>query len=189
MGTEIVFVLILPIAGLCLLAAVFLWSRAAKVRCEAVSLSMKDYGPLFAGFTVSMVSLAVLTYLASYAEFTALVHQGFYTEAQRPVYLPRRVVGQAIINLVFLLPTICFVVVPLTVWLIRRERLTFKNIGFFAILGWFVLSFVGWVSSYKVATPLYSFPSFLQSMALPVLLYGLPIPVTALWLFSPKKQA
>lgn len=189
MGTEIVFVLILPIAVLCLTAAVLLWSRVAKMGCTAGNRSLKAYIPLFAGFTVSMASVAVLTYLACYADFTSLVQEGFYTEAQRPLYLPARVVVQAIVELVFLLPTISFLVVPLTIWLIRRERLTFKGIGLFAIVGWVVLSLVGWIFSYTAVAPSYSLSSLLQSTAIPVLLYGLPIPVAALWLFSPKRQA
>src|SRR6266542_550519 len=168
MGTEIVFVLILPIAVLCLPSAVLLWSRVAKMGWEARSGPLKAYVPLFAGFAVSMAGLALLTYIECYADFTSLVQQGYYTEAQRAVYLPRRVVGQAIVELVFLLPAIAFVVVSLTTLLIRRGRLTFKGIGLFAIIGWFALSIVGWVFNFATITPPYSFPSFLESTVLPV---------------------
>jgi hypothetical protein len=150
---------------------------------------LKVYVPLFAGFAVSMAGLALLTYIECYADFTSLVQQGYYTEAQRAVYLPGRVVGQAIVELVFLLPAISFVVVPLTTWLIRRARLTFRGIGLFAIIGWFALSLVAWVFNFATITPPYSFPYFLESTAIPVLLYGLPIPVAAIWLPRRKSQA
>src|SRR5579884_2096442 len=143
LGTEVVFVLILPIAVLCLPAAVLLWSRVAKVGWGARSGPLKAYVPLFAGFAVSMAGLALLTYIECYADFTSLVQQGYYTEAERAVYLPRRAVGQAIVELVFVLPAISFVVVPLTTLLINRRRLTFKDIGQLAILGWLALSLVG----------------------------------------------
>ncbi|RYE68396.1 MAG: hypothetical protein EOP17_06245 [Rhizobiaceae bacterium] len=188
MGTEIVFVLILPIAVLCLLAAVFFWSRVATVEWGARSGPLRAYVPLFAGFAVSMAGLALLTYIECYADFTSLIQQGYYTEAERGLYLLRRVVGQAIVTLVFLLPAISFGVVPLTTWLIRRGRLTFKDIGLFVIIGWFALSLVGWVFNFAIITPPYSFPSFLGSTAIPVLLYGLPIPVAALWLFRPRAR-
>jgi hypothetical protein len=162
MGTEIVYVLILPIAVLCLLAAVSFWSRVAKEGWEARSGRLGTYVPLFAGFAVSMAGLALLTYIERYADFIYLVQQGYYTEAERGLYLPRRVVGQAIVTLVFLLPAISFGVVPLTTWLIRRRRLTFKDIGLFAIIGWFALSLLGWVLSFA-ETPSFSFPSFLVS--------------------------
>src|SRR5947209_1899237 len=134
MGTEIVFVLILPIAALCLPTAVFLWSRVAKMEWGASSGPLRPYVPLLAGFAVSMAGLALLTYIECYADFTSLVQQGYYTEAERAVYLPRRVVGQAIVKLVFLLPAISFVVVPLTTWLIKWGRLTFRDIGLLAII-------------------------------------------------------
>ena len=117
MGTEIVFVLILPIAALCLPAAALLWSRVVKMRWGATSGPLKAYVPLFAGFAVSMVGLALVTYIECYADFTSLVQQGYYTEAERAAYLPGRFVGQSIVELVFLLPAISFVVVPLTTWL------------------------------------------------------------------------
>jgi hypothetical protein len=185
MGTEIVFVLIFPVAAVCLLASLLLWTPVAKMGWKTKSGRLKAFVPLVAGFAVSMVGLALLTYIESYADFTSLVQQGYYTEAQRAVYLPGRVVGNAIVQLVFLLPVISFVVVPLTTWLIRRNRLAFKGIGLLAILGWFALSLLGWVLNVATITPPYPFPSFLESMAIPVLLYGLPIPVAAFWFLPP----
>ena len=188
MGTEIVFVLILPIVALCLPAAVLLWSPVAKMELEASSRPLKAYVPLLAGFAVSMAGLALYTYIECYADFTSLVQQGYYTEAERAVYLPRRAVGQAIVELVFVLPAISFVVVPLTTSLIRRGRLTFRGIGLRAVIGWFALSLVG-SNFYLEVTPPYPFPSFLESTAIPILLYGLPIPVSAIWLLRPKSDA
>lgn len=187
MGTEIVFVLILPTAAVCLAAAVLLWSRVAKMERRAGRGPLKAYLPLMAGFAVSMGGLALYTYIECYADFTALVQQGYYTEAERAVYLPGRAVGQAIVELVFVLPAISFVVVPLTTWLIGRGRLTFKEIALLASIGWVALSLVGSIF-YFALTP-YSFLTFLESTAIPVVLYGLPIPLAAIWLLAPKSQA
>jgi hypothetical protein len=148
---------------------------------------LKAYVPLFAGFAVSMVGLAFLTYVEGDLEFTALVQQGYYNEVQRAEYLPRRMVGAAILQLVFLLPVISFVVVPLTSWLVRRRRLTFRGVGLFAIVGWLALSMLGWLISLVTFTPLYPFPSYLGFTVAPVLLYGLPIPIAAMWL--PRSNA
>jgi hypothetical protein len=188
MGTEIVFVLILPIAVLCLPAAVLLWSRVAKIGWGSSSGPLKAYVPLFVGFAVSMVSSGLITYIECYADFTSLVQQGYYTEAERAVYLPRRVVGQAIVELVFLLPAISFVVVPLTTWLIKRARLTLKSIGLLATAGWLALSLVGWIFNLTTIVPPYSLPSFLGSTVIPILLYALPIPVAALWLLPRRTR-
>jgi hypothetical protein len=189
MGTEIVFVLILPIAGFCLPAAALLWSQAAKTGWGASSGPLKAYVPLLAGFAVSMVGLALYTYIECYADFTSLVQQGYYTEAERAVYLPRRWVGQAIVELVFVLPAISFVVVPLTTWLIRRGRLTFKHVGLLSIIGWFTLSLVGSIFNLAIISPPDSLPDLLVSSPIPVLLYGLPIPMAAIWLLPPKGHA
>jgi hypothetical protein len=188
MGTEIVFVLILPIAALCLPAAVLFWSRAAKMERGGRSGPLKVFVPLFAGFAVSMAGLALLTYIECYADFTSLVQEGYYTEAERATYLPGRFVGQAIVELVFVLPAISFVIVPLTAWLIRRGRLTFKEVGRFAIVGWFALSLVAWIVSSGI-TPPHSFSSVLGLTAIPVLIYGLPIPIAAIWLLRPWTDA
>lgn len=185
MGTEIVFVLILPIAVLCLSIAVLFWTRVSKVEWEPRAGPLGAFAPLLVGFAVSMVGLALVTYVDGDADFTSLVQQGYYTEAERSIYLPRRLVGQAIVTLIFLLPAICFVVVPLTAWLIRRGRLTFKDIGQFAIMGWLVLSLAGWLVSFGM-TPRYSLLSFLVSTPIAVVLYGLPIPVAARWLLRPS---
>jgi hypothetical protein len=188
MGTEIVFVLIVPIAALCLPAAVLLWSRVPKMKWGATSGPLKAYVPLLAGFSVSMIGLALVTYIECYADFTSLVQQGYYTEAERAAYLPGRFVGQSIVELVFSLPAIAFAVVPLTTWLIRRGRLTLKGIGLLAIIGWLVVSLVGWLLNLAI-TPSYSFQAVLGSTAIPVLLYGLPIPVAATLLRRRTNQA
>lgn len=189
MGTEIVFVLILPIAALCLAFTVWLWSRVAKMERGARSGPLKAYVPLLVGFAVSMAGLAFITYIEGYADFTSLIQQGYYTEAQRAVYLPGRLVGQAILQIVFVLPAISFVVVPLTTWLIRRDRLSFKRVGLFAVTGWLALAIVGWLINLGIIAPAYSLPSFLISTAAPVLLYGLAIPIAAIWLLPSKRQA
>ena len=189
MGTEIVFVLILPIAVVCLSAAVFFWSSVAKIGWAGKRGPLKAYAPLFAGFLASMTAVAILSYIESHALFTYLIEQGYYTEAQRALYLPRRVAGHAIVQLIFLLPIIAFVVVPLTAWLIRADRLTLKAIGLFAVSGWVALLLLGWLLNLATSTPSYPMPTFLTSTAIPVLLYGLPIPLAAFLLLRSERIA
>lgn len=176
MGTEIVFVLIYPIALGCLLAAIWCWSSLAKVYPRGEIGIMRLFLPLVAGFAVSMLGLALLSYIYGYADFTELIREGYYTEAERPVYLPGRLVGRAIVDLVFVLPAICFVVIPLTTKLIRKHRLTWVGIGLRALAGWAGLLVVGYLMSSSALFAL------LADTALPVLIYGLPIPIAALLL-------
>jgi hypothetical protein len=47
---------------------------------------------------------------------------------------------------------------------------------------------LGWVTNLTLVIPPYSFPSFLTSTAIPLLLYALPIPVAAIWLLPRKSR-
>jgi len=186
MGTEIVFVLIFPVAALCLAAAGFFWFRASRLEQSALGGVIRAYLPLIFGFATSIAGLAVLSYVSSAANFTALIQQGYYTEAERSIYLPTRVVGQAILSAVFVLPAICFVVVPLTVSLIKKNRLTFKWIALYTAAGWLAVSLLGWLlNSVTFIHPL-SLLTVLASTAPPLLIYGLPIPVATLLFFKAK---
>lgn len=143
---------------------------------------MLAYLPLAAGYGISILGLAVLTYITSDATFTELIQQGYYTQAERSLYLPRRIVGSAILNSVFVLPAISFVVVPLTARLGRKRRLTLKWIALYALAGWLALSLLTWFlsagSMVDPLSPIYT----MGYMATPVATYGLPIPLMALLL-------
>jgi len=182
MGIEIVFVLIYPIALICLPAAIWFWSSVAKVDHPSRIEHLQAYAPLLIGFAVSMGGLALLTYAECEANFTSLINEGYYTEAQRPVYLPGRISGQAIVNLVFVLPIICLGVIPWTARLIRTGRLRLGGIGIRAMIGWVGLSLIGWLFNLGVTIRPYPLVHFLKSDAIPVLIYGLPVPVAALLL-------
>jgi hypothetical protein len=185
LGIEIVFVLIYPVALICVLAAFWFWF--AVVKTEQLTIGyVGGFVPLIVGFVISMAGLALLTHTERAANFTWLVEHGYYTESQRPVYLPRRVVGQAIVNLVFVLPATCFIVIPCTMRLIRTRRLTLGAIGLRAVIGWIALSLVGWLLNLRTIVPPYELSVFLKSTVVPVLIYGLPIPLAALWFFRRK---
>ena len=176
MGTEIVFVLIYPVAAVCLAAAIFFWFRVVPLTGGAI----RAYLPLALGYGISMLALAVLSYVNGDATFTELIRQGYYTEAERPLYLPRRIVGAAILNLVFVLPAISFIVVPLTVRLIKKNRLTLKWIARYALAGWLVLLLLGWLLSAGTMVDPFNLVYVMGYTATPVAIYGLPIPFMAL---------
>lgn len=176
MGTEIVFVLIYPVAAACLAAAVFFWSKIAS----SVGEPVRAYLPLAIGYGISIFGLAVLSYANGDATFTDLIQQGYYTEADRSLYLPRRVVGSAILTSVFVLPAISFIVVPLTASLIRKGRLTLKWIALYALVSWLSLSLLGLLLSARTMVDPFALPHVMGYTATPVIIYGLPIPLMAL---------
>jgi hypothetical protein len=176
MGTEIVFVLIYPVAAACLAAAVFFWFKIAS----SVAEPTRAYLPLAIGYCISIFGLTVLSYVNGDATFTDLIQQGYYTEAERSLYLPRRVFGSAILSLVFALPAISFIVVPLTVRLIRQGRLTLKWIALYALVSWLLLSLLGLLLSARTMADPFGLTFMLGHAATPVIIYGLPIPLVAL---------
>lgn len=186
MGVEVVFVLIYPVVLICVPAAFLFWWFAVA-RAEQPALI--GYVPLIVGFAVSMAGLALLTYVERATDFTWLVEHGSFREAQRSEYLPRRVVGEAIVHLVFVLPAISFVVIPCTVRLTRTGRLTLRAIGLRAVIAWGVLSLVGWLLNVHTIIPSYPLSYFMKSAVAPVLIYGLPIPLATLWFFRRKWTA
>ena len=148
---------------------------------------MQAYLPLAMGYSISLLGLAALTYVNSDAMFTELIRQGYYTEAERALYLPRRVVGSAILVSVFVLPTISFVVVPLTARLIRTRRLTIKWITLYSLAGWLILLLLGWLLSAGTMVDPFSLIHVMGYTAAPVAFYGLPIPLMTL-LFLRKER-
>jgi hypothetical protein len=187
MGTEIVFVLIYPVALICVVAAIWFWLGVAKTKQSTISGRARAYLPLIAGLTVSMAGLTLLAYIDGSADFTSLIQQGYYTEAERSLYLPRRIVGQAILSLVLVLPLICLVVTPMTATLIKTHRLNLGRICVRLVIGWVAFSFIGWLLSLGISPP-YSLFDMLSSTAVPMLIYGLPIPLAALMFFRRKQR-
>jgi hypothetical protein len=188
MGVEVVYVLIYPIALISTLAAGLFWFIAVKAEQKFTKIGyVTGYVPLIVGFVVSMAGLVLLAYIDRVQNFTWLAEHGYYTESQRPLYLPRRIVGQIILDLFFVLPPISFAVIPCTVRLIRTRRLTFAAIGLRAAIGWIVLSVVGWVFTLNF-TPHDNLLYFMKVSFIPVLIYGLPIPLAALGIFRWKSK-
>jgi hypothetical protein len=184
MGVEIVEIIIVPEVLICLLAAFLFWLAAVRTVQQPTAIGYTlGFVPLIAGFAVSMVSLTLLTYIESAAAFTWLVQHGHYTESDRALYLPNRVVGQLVVNLVFVLPIICFIVVPCTMRLIRISRLTLRAIALRAAVGWIALALVNELFNLGVFTPPYALSDILTHTGFAVLISGMPIPLAALWLF------
>ena len=178
MGTEIVFVLIYPVAAVSLVAAIYFWIRIVPL----IGGAMPAYLALAVGYGISIMGLVFLTYINSEQTFTELIRQGYYIEAERSLYLPRRIVGSAILNSVFVLPAISFVVVPLTARLVRKGRLTLKWIGLHVLAGWLALSVLGWFLSVGSMVDPFSLIYAMGYTASPMAIYGLPIPLVVLLL-------
>jgi hypothetical protein len=180
MGTEIVFVIIIPVALFCVSIAVWSWFCIASENQSSVLGRIAAYVPILAGFVVSLICLTFLTCFECYADFTTLIEEGYYTENQRAVFLTSRVIGQEIVNLLFVLPFICLLIVPLTARLIRKNKLNLKALFAYAMIGWVSLSLVGWLFNIAYIEPPYAMSYFFRSAGVPILAYGLPIPIAVI---------
>lgn len=183
-GNQLFFVLIVPIALVCAAAALWFWFPL--VQDSHAKNYARVYLPLAVGFAVSMVCIAALTYVESAANFSSLVKMGRYTETQWSEYMPMRIVTQAVLNLVFVLPAICFAVIPMTVKLVKAKRLTLRLIGVRALIGWLALCIIGWVLFLHTTDPR-ALMVFSLSTLIPVVICAVPIPLAALVFFRRRE--
>jgi len=135
-----------------------------------------------------MATLILFTYIGCDADFTSLVRQGYYTEAERSVYLPGRISGQAIVNVVFALPIICFAVIPWTANRIKSDKLNWTTIGVRTLIAWLTLSLLGWAWSFGGVNASYFFTQILPTTAGIIVICGLPIPIAALAFTSHRRH-
>ncbi len=185
MGNELIYVLIVPIAAVCVLAAIFFWLPLAQGEDADSKVGVRAYIPLTIGFAISMLCVALLTYLESAANFSWLIEHGRYTEFQWSDYMPGRITTQAILNLVFVLPAISFAIVPMTVKLVKLRRLTLRLIGLRVLIGWLALTLIGWlVFLHKVQ--LAAVLVFSLATLIPVVISAVPIPLAALLYFRAR---
>jgi hypothetical protein len=159
MGGEIFSYIFYPEIIICLLTAFLFWFFSLKADHPTMIGLMTGYLPLITGFAISMAGLALLTVWTS-EDLTS-----------------------ALMQLVFVLPPMCFVVIPCTARLLRTHRLTLYAIGLRAGIGWLTLMPIGWLLRLGVIIPPYSLLGSMKSNIAAVLIYGLPIPLTSLWFF------
>ncbi len=182
MGNDLFFVLVFPIALVSVLAAIWFWYPLTQTQQAPFKNHLRVYAPLAIGFFISMVCIALLTYFESAANFSSLVARGSYTDSQWAEYMPGRVATQAVLNLVFVLPAMSFAIVPMTVKLLKAQRLTLRTIGLRALIGWLALCVIGWVL-FLHTVQVQALLVFSLSTLIPVVICALPIPVAALVFF------
>lgn len=187
MGNELLYVLIVPIALVCVLAAMWFWFPLAQSDDATSKIDFRGYIPLAIGLAVSMLCVAFLTYLESAANFSWLVDHGRYTEFQWSDYMPGRIATQAVLNLTFVLPAISFAVIPMTVKLVKLRRLTLRLIGVRVLIGWLALCVIGW-AAFLHNVQLAAVLVFALATLIPVVICAVPIPLAALLFFRRRTQ-
>lgn len=133
--------------------------------------------PYAAGYLGSLAGLAILTLGTAYFEFNNRVAAGLLEESQRWQIVPGWSGYIAIISLIFLLPLTGFFGVPISAFLLRRNRLNLRNIvGVLALL-WLALASVSWSlpgNEWQRKHRLESFTSILTGLVPGIVLVALP---------------
>ncbi len=189
MGIEIVFDLIIPVALVCLALGVWRWRSVGEPRGGGSGARLSAYLPLAFGLLMALAGLSLTTYVLCDADFTDLVRQGHYAEAERAIYLPRRVVGQLIVNLVFALPIIAFIIIPWTCRVVADRRLSLATVGLRVAMAWSVISALALLAG--LGGPWQRFDPLVYAavVAMPFFMCGLPIPLMAKWWFGSDMPA
>ncbi|MBV8034944.1 MAG: hypothetical protein JOY88_07750 [Pelomonas sp.] len=92
-----------------------------------------------------MIGLAVISFGSAYFEFSNRVASGALKEAERWTIVPGWSIYLAVLSLLFVLPLIALVGVPLSALLLRLRRLTYPVIAGGTTAFWLALSCLLWM--------------------------------------------
>lgn len=189
MGTEIVFALIYPIAILSLAVAARSWRAVADRGNPGLPRRIVNFSPVIGGLLVSLIGLLIIEYFDTAADLSSLIQQGYYTEAEGVLYFSRRYEGNVYAGLFFVLPFVCCLVVPICAKLVLAQRLSWQIVLIYSVVGWFVLSLLGWLLNLASFTPPISLWNVLGSVGRSMIVYGSPVPVAALLAFGQQVKS
>jgi hypothetical protein len=104
--------------------------------------AFKSFGmrPLAAGYAAALVGLALLNFASSYREFTTRVERGVFEEAGRWTIVPGWTLYTFVLSLIIVLPLLGLVAVPIAAKLLKRRRLTSRNMAVVLGIAWVSLS-------------------------------------------------
>ncbi|MDP1740046.1 hypothetical protein [Polaromonas sp.] len=135
------------------------------------------FKPLLAAYALAAVGLLVANFSSAYIEFSARVADKLLTEAQRWDTLPGWTIFRLFIALVFVLPLLGLVGVPVAALLLKLRRLTVKTMVAAVLASWLTLVLVAWAiptNDWDRDHRLESLTMWLTELAPGVLLVGLP---------------
>ena len=100
--------------------------------------------PLALAYLYAGIGLVTMAFGASYSEFSDRVAGGLLPEAQRWSIVPGWTIYMTVLSLVLVLPLLGLIAVPVGASLLKRARLTLRNIGFCALVAWLALASLFW---------------------------------------------
>jgi hypothetical protein len=102
------------------------------------------YKPLAVGYSFAALGLVITNFASAYLEFNSRVSKNVLSEAQRWSAVPGWTVYLTVLSLIFALPLIGLLGVPVSAILLRLRRLTYANIAALVLVFWCGLALIAW---------------------------------------------
>jgi hypothetical protein len=129
----------LALIGLAVVVPFILWRLLLGNVFAAVGFS-----PLAVAYACAAFGILVVNFTASHIEFSDRVSSGLLQESQRWSIVPGWTTYAAVLSLIYVLPLLAVVGVPLAALLLRMRRLTYASIAAAVVALWLVLAVVAW---------------------------------------------
>ena len=150
------------------------------------------FSALIAGYACAMAGLVVFSFMSAYVDFSSRVAEGILQEAQRGSLVARWSVSMVVISLVFVLPLVGLLGVPLAAVLLKRRRLNYTTIAVAAALLWVSLAGLLWAvpsNEWHRMHRLESLMMWLEDLLPAVLLIAMPFLLGIFWVSRPYREA
>lgn len=102
------------------------------------------FKPLLAAYALAALGLLTVNFATAHIEFSSRVADKLLQEAQRWSLVPGWTVYGAVISLLFVLPLLGLVAVPVSALLLRLRRLSLTTIGIAVLASWLTLVLIAW---------------------------------------------
>jgi hypothetical protein len=133
--------------------------------------------PYIAGYVASLIGLMLLSFTSSYLEFSGRAAAGILNESQRWTIVPGWTIYIGVLSLIFVLPLLGLIGVPVSAFLLKRRLLNFRNIALILALLWLTLTCQSWAfpsNEWHRTHRLLSFTSTLTSLIPGIALVAFP---------------
>lgn len=101
--------------------------------------------PYIVGYFSSLIGLLLLSFVSSYFEFSGRVASNLLNEGQRWSIVPGWTIYMAVLSLIFVLPLLGLVGVPISAILIKLGKFDFRHIIATLVIFWLALVVLVWI--------------------------------------------
>lgn len=140
--------------------------------------------PYIVGYLSSIIGLLLLGFVSSYFEFSGRVASNFLSETQRWAIVPGWTIYIAVLSLIFVLPLLGLIGVPVSAILLKRGKFDFRHIPATLVIFWLTLVVLIWLfpsNKWHRTHRLESFTSTLTGILPAIGLVALPFEMGIHW--------